>query len=672
MKSVARHIRCYGVTSISVDIFDTLLLRAVPNERERYERIAERWQPLLGEHGIRIPPRHVALWRQWVTSVLQDAAADRGGEAFLDDIIEALVRRLAFQCGSTISPQSMPILLRKLAYAELAEEKTMLRLHTSLISVLREFQRGGGKVYFISDMYLRGEHVAHLLGHFGVYDLFDGGVTSSDLQGGKGTGKPFRMLLNREIFPMINHSRHLHIGDCPQADLAIPRSHGIQAIRVRSSYVRWKRSLGQLRRILHAFEEIIQRIAMQRSFIRCMRHSTAALPDPICTLCGIGVRMSVPLAYFFAYTAEYVRVSRRRPVFCSGEVYRFMKMYHQWGGGNDALGWGFLRRIDAIRALFHRIITTQNYSLHPTALRWLIVEAETPSRLLEALGMSPERSSLADVLLRYAFDAPGSLDTQMREAQWVAHFSRYILEDSDCKRVLCEAEATLHAALLHLKANGCDEILLVDVGWNGTIQSFLQQYMRLLGYRDTVRGLYFGVTGEATSLGCSLPMRGVLVQNSHRHPYASGLFVKALWEYLLAPPAAEDFKYRIIWQGIDEAMAFLRRQSLPPHIFLRSLFPTVLRFLERPRRSEIDLIGRIMFDEGLQRKAVYPIADLSMPLHRVWRRFLRHPRRYWRTMIAKQQWRHGFLRWYRLHPLSWGLRIRSRWTPWKPMRSPFR
>ncbi|TSC97413.1 MAG: Haloacid dehalogenase protein [Candidatus Peregrinibacteria bacterium Greene1014_49] len=673
MKSLAHHIRRYGTTSVSVDVFDPLLLRTIGNERERYRRIAVRWQPFLEEHGMCMSPLHVALWRQWIVSVLQEAAADQNKEAFLDEIVEALVRRLSIVCGNMLSPDAIKLLSRKLVYEELLEEKTMLRLNVSLVNVLREFKKNGGRIYFISDMYLRGEHVSHLLGHFGIMDIFHGGVTSSDVGGGKGTGTPFQMLLRRHLFPMVDHHKHVHVGDHAVVDIATPRSLGIPTLQAQSTFVWWVRLWGQIRfRLPNAWTMFFLCRNTRRKFRRFVQMRSSLLPDPMHTLWSAGARLATPLAYFFVYTAEYARALRCRPVFCSGEMHQCMKYYRVWGGSEEAVGWRFLRRVHAIRALFHRIITTQEHSFHSTMLRLAIADTETPSRLLETLGVPEERARLADFALRQSFHSPESLDNQMRSVPWMEHFFRYVTDDPDCKRVLWEADTSLLAALHTLHQDGKGEILLVDVGWNGTIQGFFEQYIRLHGYRDVVRGLYFGVTGNLMEFGHRAKMRGVLVQNGFRHPHAAGLFVKALWEYILAPPAQEDFKHRMIAQGVDAGMAFLHKEHLPPHLFFRALFPDTLQLLEQPKRAEIDLLGRIVFDEGLQKKDSFPMADLSMPLHRVWRRFLRHPRRYWRTVVVKQQWRHAFLRWYRLYPISWGLRIRSRFAPWQPLRSPFR
>ncbi len=155
-----------GVTLLSVDVFDTLLLRQVAPEllvaatgRELERRLRARGIPVVG-------PAAAARYAVFTELGAKNAAAGRDFAATLREVLPEWLRRVAG--GGALPPE----LAGELEDYELSLERRFSYPNKDLTGWLRARQAEGLRLVFCSDMYLAGEALEGLLAHHGLGDLF--------------------------------------------------------------------------------------------------------------------------------------------------------------------------------------------------------------------------------------------------------------------------------------------------------------------------------------------------------------------------------------------------------------------------------------------------------------------------------------------------------------------
>jgi len=213
---------------VSVDLFDTLLLRGTRPELMRFRDVAAWWHQALVAHGLGSPGAE-ALCRCRLSA--HKAAFDRigsRGEVRHGVILEDIADRLR------LADAAVPIL----AAAEIAYETAAVTVNTRLAALLIRLGREK-PVVFTSDMYLPGHALAGILAAL-VPDLAGLPLfVSSDLGLTKRHGTLFPHLA---AVSSLAPQDILHVGDNPVSDLVRPRAAGLEAMLL-------PRSLGW--RLLH-------------------------------------------------------------------------------------------------------------------------------------------------------------------------------------------------------------------------------------------------------------------------------------------------------------------------------------------------------------------------------------------------------------------------------------
>ena len=211
-----RHARAQHIRLVSVDLYDTLLLRGTRPELVRFRDIAAQWHKALGSGS----PGVEALYQCRLSE--HKAAYDRveslGGhgevryEAVLGKITECLGLPAAV----------VPIL----AAAEIAYEKTVVGVNASLVALLLRLRREK-PVVFLSDMYLSGNALTGIMAAL-VPELADLPLfVSSDLGLTKRHGTVFPHFVSTcSLMPQDV----LHVGDNPISDFSRARAAGLNAM----------------------------------------------------------------------------------------------------------------------------------------------------------------------------------------------------------------------------------------------------------------------------------------------------------------------------------------------------------------------------------------------------------------------------------------------------------
>lgn len=218
---------------LSVDCFDTLLLRGVESEEDRIRRLGFRIAASLEPRGIRVDPQAVASTRLAAARAEYRAAAREGREARHDTILR--LQCLALGLDPSFAGSAAP-----LVDAEIEQETCDLRPNLPLAKLLREVRRRGTRVIVVSDMYLPATAILRLLGNAGVAGDVDRVYSSSDHGATKRAGELFDVVVKAEG---VRADRMLHAGDCRLGDLEAPRRRGIAAVRLPRHHLTLARSM---------------------------------------------------------------------------------------------------------------------------------------------------------------------------------------------------------------------------------------------------------------------------------------------------------------------------------------------------------------------------------------------------------------------------------------------
>lgn len=207
-----------GIDMISVDVFDTLLLRTVRSARSRIVHGERLFSSFLRARGRHIEPTLLSTARWEAERLAFRTLAVRGsGEARLLDVIDRQLSLLG-----------LPLSVRAARLAiELDVEKASLVANRTLAAVLRARREKGSRIVAVSDTMLSSADLCELIRHFHGHDLVDQIYSSAD-QG--------RTKRNGDLFPRVAEAegvslgRILHIGDDPHADVCRPSALGLTVI----------------------------------------------------------------------------------------------------------------------------------------------------------------------------------------------------------------------------------------------------------------------------------------------------------------------------------------------------------------------------------------------------------------------------------------------------------
>lgn len=214
--SLAALIRSRDPAVISLDVFDTLLLRGLRPELSRFGAVARAQSSRLRGLGVDVPAE--ALYRERLAAgrrAYERARAHSGlWEPRYDEIMDEVRTALSL-------PASTAPVLRSV---ELDYELGVLRLNDALVAALRTVQADGRRLVLTSDMYLSSDDILDLLHRKGCPLTADATYVSSDRQRTKRAGTLFDLLVAEEG---LRPEAILHVGDHPQADVAVPAARGL-------------------------------------------------------------------------------------------------------------------------------------------------------------------------------------------------------------------------------------------------------------------------------------------------------------------------------------------------------------------------------------------------------------------------------------------------------------
>ena len=209
---------------LSVDVFDTLLLRDSSSELTRFFEIGGRLADIVNEDRRKRPARGVdgLVARHLATKASYRASDPVDGcrEGSLVEIHKVASRLLA---GSEKW-------LDAFVAAEIDYEVGRMAPNEFALNYIQRHRARQGRVALLSDMYMHREHLETMLGKLGIdLSLFDLIVSSADTKVSKASGGAFAIV---EAKMNASPRDFVHIGDSLRGDFVQPVEHGWQALHL--------------------------------------------------------------------------------------------------------------------------------------------------------------------------------------------------------------------------------------------------------------------------------------------------------------------------------------------------------------------------------------------------------------------------------------------------------
>lgn len=218
-EAIDRIVRDHSIRLVSVDVFDTLLLRGTRPEMARFARVAAMQAKALAARGVTVEADALYAARMVAARtayrVIRTVEGEREGHL---DLIFAMVAR-----ALDLDPALVPLL----SEVEFESELDELVGNAPLAATLGRHRAAGCRTIFTSDMYLPAPTIAELIRRKLPDLVLDGGYSSADHGVTKRGGGLFRVVMAAEG---VEPGEILHLGDSAVADVATPRAMGIHVL----------------------------------------------------------------------------------------------------------------------------------------------------------------------------------------------------------------------------------------------------------------------------------------------------------------------------------------------------------------------------------------------------------------------------------------------------------
>lgn len=214
------------VTHVSFDVFDTVLRRQVHPPEATKEPALSWLYSYLNKFDSHITFPELKLLRDQAESTARQQALEKGwdSECTLQDIFVELIKHVK----TTLNKTFIPDIIDTLIDIEIFTELNQLSAMPNALESLKSLRKCGIKISFISDMYLHKEHIHQFLIKEGLFVEGDNLYVSSEEKLTKGSGRLFEKLIQEGL---ITPQTHCHIGDHPISDVKQAKACGLHAIQ---------------------------------------------------------------------------------------------------------------------------------------------------------------------------------------------------------------------------------------------------------------------------------------------------------------------------------------------------------------------------------------------------------------------------------------------------------
>ncbi|TSE33465.1 glycosyltransferase [Tepidimonas charontis] len=669
-----------ALQAISVDVFDTLVARCVEPPDDIVRQVAARLADRLGvpEHAD-----YVLHMRREAEYALRQAALADGydHECHHDELVHAWLARLLPDWDDA----ARAALAEWVEQTELELERLALQPKANAHLFLQWAKAQGLRVLAISDMYLGQRHLRQLLGALGYADLIDHIYVSSEHRMGKYSARLFQHVLHREGLPP---EAVLHVGDNVLADAVAPARLGLTGVFLDERRERARRRRQALSARMAASGGIWPGRRVAEVIAQRLQADPRARRDDPYFQYGLEVLGPV-FATFMAGLLERVKTDRpQRLLFLARDGYLF---YHMYADAVRHLPgpWPEAAYICVSRAVAAQAAVAEGLDAERAAVALYNPKQQGLWSILKTYGLPPEE--FADLAREHGLQ-PMQQPLRDRNDPRLRAFLDDERVQSRVRPLGEQARARLHRYFAQHGFFSCECVALVDIGWNATIQRFLEKAFAAHGPYPTVHGYYFAyvhaIHQDALSHGSIEGLmydrrRGnaherapldfeELFEQAARAPHGTtigyqevGETVQPIFKDDAAPDRQAELRCNPSIQALQDGVMLywehmLAAQTLTGADFA-ALKPYAMALAERavvyPTPQEVQLIAALAHTEDFGHEHLLELAPA--PLR--WTDWL-HPARLKRQLAAP--W--PFARFARLPSLA--LKLAMRWTHLRSIR----
>lgn len=539
---------------------------------------------------------------------------------------------------------------------ELDTEKQHLHPNTKLVNIIRRLKNAypSLRVFYVSDMYLRKSEIEELFSYFKI-DIFDSGCMSTETNAAKFNGGLFRLIGSQPILcDSFNIFTNLHIGDNTQSDVRAAREAGSYAISYPISHSRQmttfingiKLHCHNKRACSDARRQLINTTRIDRncSTADAWRRYGLLFSQPLYSyLCHIGITANAQPG------TKFILVSSEATLFkdLGGKL-----LPNQFKAKNIIVA-NKLNRKTALRALIYQLAMQSDAKRN--------IRAIVDAACLGEIGGS--RREIYDFI--FGKDYPYSefnINKRSDDDFYSGLLNDIIKLNKDRKKAF---EAAVAQCLEFIPSDN-SPVTFVDVGWGGTVQLLMTEFMKLNGYAGNIRGLYLGChLGTKNKMTIDrAEMHGYFMTDTFSKIYRP-LWNAVLWEYAYTnkiqfPEDAE--RIANVRKGFSDGLKLFKQTGIDPANYMNKVqYALIKRFINRPTKREVDTIGNIRFDCGFADETYFRIVDKSFSVRQFNYLLLRHPHYMMRQYVFRQNvWPTGYIKYYHLGWLKPIVRIRAK------------
>lgn len=647
------------VTSITVDVFDTLLLRTVWPEGIQFLEVADEQAELLRDKlSIDVSTYEFYAWRNFARRTLIDAESSRVTASLkahdvdvditLRQWFEVLCDSLANKHNTSLDSDERRNLVDELIRLELAHEVKRLKPNNDLASILRKMRRANPHlhVYFVSDMYLESQQIVQLLDAHGIADVVDGGISSVEVQRAKHSGNLYHYLHSTKHFgDDFDLYRNLHIGDNAHSDDVAATLAGSHSFHYKPRRFRHARTaIGYYR--LHRIRRAVAKAEYRRLRVELTQESKRTSN----VLARSAALFAQPMAIFLHYLGIIARSTEDDTayVFVSSEGRVFLETANRlypglYDGRQNIVLADKLNRKTMLKACLWSIINSNipaKGGLLTATARYGELSQESRSEVYDFI-LTPRYPISEMSLNQYSTDEfEESLEIAVSDAE--SEYTEHLRQ---------AFEYVYHV----VNMAGNRNIVVVDLGWGGTVQTLLGQFLQMEGVPHRVEGLYVGCHPPSRFPVSAPKMTGLLMPNVLESPDRE-IWNPVIWEYIFTnkPQFVEDAdRLRHIDSGLTQGYELFRAAQLNPYDYFDLVIrPELSRLISAPSKAEILALGSIRFDTGFSKEDSFRVIDLTVSRPRMYRQLVRHPRRTLRYLTQSNIWTQAHIRHYHLYGLN--------------------
>lgn len=486
---------------LSLDIFDTVLWRRVPRPTDAFAILGAR----LREAGRAPAWLSDATFRRMRIAAEQDARESRdalGTEVSLFDIWRAMPVEVF---GNA--------LLEELAEAEVAVERELTIVDLDIAYVIQLAKKHDVPVILVSDTYFTEEHLRHLLDRPDLGPMDDVRIFRSHQHGLDKASGLWEIVL-KEL--ALEPEQVVHIGDNEIADYEVPGELGVRTVLYERLDERYQATLEREREEIEPFGPYARHLDPRHGDFgltslraKALRSKSADAASAVDIAWRYGASVLGPVLTGFAeWAARTAHESGVRTLWCpmrEGELLSTLV-----NNAAAARGW----KVDA------KPIWLSRHVVSIAALDSF--DEESVTDFIRRSYQLSVRQLLAMLHLRSG-DVPvlaGELDTVLDNGPVCERVAVALTEAPHIRNRLAARVTAMRDRLLKvLRGTGAldnPEMMLLDLGWGGTIQYYLAKVLKIAKVDVTPSGLYLATDDRSTRVYLAgLRAEGYFAQAGH-------------------------------------------------------------------------------------------------------------------------------------------------------------